>query len=195
MAISTDQAQPLSGGGGNVLTSPGDKIGGIGQIYLDNNTSEPSWVTVKTGLFGTKESFVPLSDARVDGDDVVVGYDEAKVKDAPRVDPDGALSEQEEDQLYDYYGLGGGTGYATTGTATSGTTTTDTTYETAGVGTAGYETRDRDVDTRSDRSDTRRATVGHDTSGPTTDDAMTRSEEQLRVGTRREETGLYFFIY
>jgi uncharacterized protein (TIGR02271 family) len=32
-------------------------------------------------------------------------------------------------------------------------------------------------------------TVGHDTSGPTTDDAMTRSEEELKVGTRREETG------
>jgi len=32
-------------------------------------------------------------------------------------------------------------------------------------------------------------TVGHDTSGPTTDNAMTRSEEQLRVGTERVEAG------
>ena len=32
-------------------------------------------------------------------------------------------------------------------------------------------------------------TVGRDTSGPTTDDAMTRSEEQLRVGTETHETG------
>uniref|UniRef100_UPI0030C8CB2A YsnF/AvaK domain-containing protein n=2 Tax=Bacillati TaxID=1783272 RepID=UPI0030C8CB2A len=30
---------------------------------------------------------------------------------------------------------------------------------------------------------------GYDTSGPTTDDAMTRSEEQLHVGTERVETG------
>jgi uncharacterized protein (TIGR02271 family) len=30
---------------------------------------------------------------------------------------------------------------------------------------------------------------GHDVSGPTTDDAMTRSEEELRVGTERRETG------
>ena len=31
--------------------------------------------------------------------------------------------------------------------------------------------------------------VGHDTSGPTTDDAMTRSEEELRVGTTEVERG------
>jgi uncharacterized protein (TIGR02271 family) len=34
-----------------------------------------------------------------------------------------------------------------------------------------------------------RDTVGHDTSGPTTDDAMTRSEEELRVGTATRESG------
>ena len=34
-----------------------------------------------------------------------------------------------------------------------------------------------------------RAGNGHDTSGPTTDDAMTRSEEELRVGTERRESG------
>jgi uncharacterized protein (TIGR02271 family) len=34
-----------------------------------------------------------------------------------------------------------------------------------------------------------RGTVGRDTSGPTTDDAMTRSEEELRVGTAERETG------
>jgi uncharacterized protein (TIGR02271 family) len=32
-------------------------------------------------------------------------------------------------------------------------------------------------------------TVGRDTSGPTTDDAMTRSEEELRVGTETRERG------
>ncbi len=31
--------------------------------------------------------------------------------------------------------------------------------------------------------------VGHDTSGPTTDDAMTRSEERLHVGTQPVEAG------
>ena len=34
-----------------------------------------------------------------------------------------------------------------------------------------------------------RTAEGYDTSGPTTDDAMTRSEEELRVGTARQERG------
>jgi uncharacterized protein (TIGR02271 family) len=38
-------------------------------------------------------------------------------------------------------------------------------------------------------TDDGRAAVGHDTSGPTTDDAMTRSEEELRVGTAKQERG------
>jgi uncharacterized protein (TIGR02271 family) len=38
-------------------------------------------------------------------------------------------------------------------------------------------------------SDTGTGTTGRDDSGPTTDDAMTRSEEELRVGTAEREAG------
>lgn len=60
MSISNQDVQNLVDAGGHVLSSAGDKIGGIGQVYLDDATGEPSWVTTKTGLFGTSESFVPL---------------------------------------------------------------------------------------------------------------------------------------
>ena len=50
-----------------------------------------------------------------------------------------------------------------------------------------YDTTDRDVTTR--KRATGRGTVGRDVSGPTTDDAMTRSEEELRVGTAQRERG------
>ena len=123
MSLTTDQARTLAGSGGNVVSTDGGKIGGIGQIYLDDSTGDPTWVTAKTGLFGTKESFVPLEGARVQGDDVVVGFDKDKVKDAPRVDPDGNLSPDEEDQLYAYYGLGSGSGGAGYADSTSGTGT------------------------------------------------------------------------
>jgi uncharacterized protein (TIGR02271 family) len=166
--LSTDQAQQLLGGGGNVVDNDGDKIGSIGQIFLDDQSGRPEWVTVKTGLFGGGESFVPLRESEVVGNDVRVPYDKDKVKDAPRIsDSDGHLSEEEEGTLYRYYGMGADyDSYATTDT----TDTTDTT-------TAGH------VDT--DRS----AGAGHDTSGPNTDTAMTRSEEQVRVGTETRETG------
>ncbi|GAA1839962.1 YsnF/AvaK domain-containing protein [Microlunatus capsulatus] len=224
MSLTTDQARTLAGSGGNVVSTDGGKIGGIGQIYLDDATGDPTWVTAKTGLFGTKESFVPLEGARVDGDDVVVGYDKSKVTDAPRVDPDGNLSPEEEDQLYAYYGLGSGStgaGYAdsTSGTqsgtgtetgiasgyvenasdadysetATTGGTGAGTGFA-AGTGTTTGTDRDDDLGTTTatDRDlddDRTRGAVGHDTSGPTTDEAMTRSEEQVTVGTTQRETG------
>ncbi|MDQ2722259.1 MAG: PRC-barrel domain-containing protein [Actinomycetota bacterium] len=93
---------------GNVHGSDGEKIGSVGQIYLDNNTGQPAWVTVKTGLFANKASFVPLAEATVEGQDLRVPYDKHKVKDAPNVDADGELTPQEEDELYRYYGVESG---------------------------------------------------------------------------------------
>jgi uncharacterized protein (TIGR02271 family) len=162
---------------GSVLSADGDKIGSVGQVYADDADGQPTWVTVKTGLFGTSESFVPLQGARLEGDDIVVPYTKDQVKDAPRVDTDGHLEPTEEDRLYDHYGIGGGTQ-----TYTDTTAGRDTDY--AGTGTAGGFAAADDRVAGDDRG-----TVGRDTSGPTTDDAMTRSEERLHVGTEREATG------
>ncbi len=156
--ISTENLSALTTAGGNVVSSDGHKIGSVGQIYVDDQTGEPTWVTVKTGFFGTHESFAPLDSATQDGDDVVLVHTKDKVKDAPRVAPDGHLEPEEEERLYSYYGVHGTAGFTGTG-------------------------RDTDATTES------HGTVGHDTSGPTTDDAMTRSEEKLHVGTEREATG------
>jgi uncharacterized protein (TIGR02271 family) len=154
--ITTDQTQHLLSGGGNVVDRQGNKIGSIGQVYLDDTTEQPAWVTTKTGIFGGAESFVPLREAEVDGDDLRVPYDKDKVKDAPRIeDADAHLSEEEEATLYQYYGMG-----AEYGTSTYGD---------------------------SDISSTRGA--GNDASGTNTDSAMTRSEEQLHVGTETREAG------
>lgn len=107
MTISTDQVISLSSGGGKVVSASGGKIGSIGQIYIDNQTDEPTWVTVKTGLLNPSEKFAPLADATVQGNDIAINYDKDKIKDAPEVDPDGSLSPAEEDRLYEYYGLAG----------------------------------------------------------------------------------------
>ncbi|EWC62599.1 hypothetical protein UO65_2102 [Actinokineospora spheciospongiae] len=83
----------------------GDKVGKIGQVYYDDQTEQPKWVTVNTGLFGMNESFVPLQGARADGDTVVLGQEKSVIKDAPNVGHDQHLSEAEEMELYRYYGL------------------------------------------------------------------------------------------
>src|SRR5439155_2797405 len=46
--------------GMKVVDADGDKIGTIEDIYLDRQTGEPEWATVKTGIFGRKVSFVPI---------------------------------------------------------------------------------------------------------------------------------------
>ena len=160
--------------GTTAYDADGDKLGKVSEVYLDDETGRPEWATVNTGLFGTKETFVPLAQADLAGDQLRFPYDKAKVKNAPKIDTDGHLSPQEEQELYRYYGLGNGTD-----TTVTDTTTTTETAGTAGVaGTAG----------RTDHTG-EPGVVGRDTSGPTTDNAMTRSEERLNVGTRSEEAG------
>jgi uncharacterized protein (TIGR02271 family) len=172
--------------GSTAYGQDGEKIGKVGQLFLDDQTGQPEFVTINTGFFGSSESFVPVADATFDGDRLVVPFDKDKVKDAPNVDLDGRhLDESEEQRLYEYYGM--------SSTATSGYTDTDRTAGYADTTRTSdtdrdFTSSDRDVTPGTDR-DITSGTEGHDTSGPTTDDAMTRSEEQVRVGTTSQEAG------
>jgi uncharacterized protein (TIGR02271 family) len=146
--------------GQELRSSDGQKLGTIEEIYLDDETREPEWALITTGLFGTKQSFVPIHQASPSSEGIGVPFDKATVKDAPMIDPDGQLSHDEEAELYRHYGMQYDNGQ-------SG----------SGVRESGDGARDDE------------GTVGRDVSGPTTDDAMTRSEEELRVGTRERESG------
>ncbi|MGW0860332.1 PRC and DUF2382 domain-containing protein [Streptomyces sp. NPDC002690] len=88
-----------------VYDNGGEKVGNVGRVYVDDDTGKPDWVTVKTGMFGMKESFVPLAGARRVGSDLHVAHPKESVKDAPRVDADAHLSVAEEEELYRHYGL------------------------------------------------------------------------------------------
>jgi uncharacterized protein (TIGR02271 family) len=151
--------------GRTLVDRDGDRVGTIESIYVDDQSGQPEWALVNTGLFGTKSTFVPLAQANPAGDDVQVPYEKQLIKDAPRVDPDGHLSEVEEEQLWRHYDLDYGAGY--TDTAAQARATEDVDLS-AGVGgrEAGYETTDRAAD-----------------------EAMTRSEEELQVGTEARERG------
>lgn len=166
--------------GQTLYSSDNEKIGKIGQVFLDDDTDRPEFLTVNTGLFGMNESFVPAADVKVTEDGVRVPFTKDQVKDAPNVDVDsGHLDQSEERRLYEHYGMTyserssdsglpeGGTGRATGTAGTVGTADT--------TGTTGTFTSE--------------SSAGHDTSGPNTDDAMTRSEERLDVGTTSQEAG------
>jgi uncharacterized protein (TIGR02271 family) len=167
----------------------GDKIGKIGAVYYDDNTDEPRWVTVHTGLFGTNETFVPVQGADFSGDRVTLAFEKAQVKDAPNISEDGHLSPEEETQLYRYYGIGYGDGDYDEG-RTQGFADGDAGgRHAAGHDETGIRDQDRDRESDGFADGTAARAVGRDTSGPTTDEAMTRSEEQLRVGTETREAG------
>lgn len=94
--------------GADVYSSEGERIGRAGQVYVDDQSGYPEWATVNTGLFGMKESFVPLRAAKFYEDRVTVPFTKEVVKDAPNVDPDGGhLSVEEEERLYRHFGLTG----------------------------------------------------------------------------------------
>lgn len=144
-----------------VVDQNGEKIGHVGQIYLDDATNQPTFVTVKTGLFGTRETFVPLNNVDTNADVLRVPFTKEFVKDAPNVDADGHISETEQDEIYRYYQL-------------NGTTNRDA----AVAGNAGTDRRDAAATDRRDLGTDR------DANGD-----MIRREEELRVGTQRVETG------
>jgi uncharacterized protein (TIGR02271 family) len=182
----TSISDPSTIVGRTVVDRSGNKVGKAGQVYLDDRTGQPVWVTVKTGMFGNKDSFAPLSGATTKGDDVALAVDKDKVKDAPKIDDDGHLDDGQQDALYDYYAdsLGGqsqpaGSQNAADPSLNVGGGTTGGTGGTSG-GTGGT-TGGMDGGTVGG--------PGHDTSGPNTDDAMTRSEERVNVGTEQVTAG------
>ena len=102
--ITQDQLRDVIGS--TAYDRDGDKIGKIGHVYYDDDTDQPKWLTVNTGLFGTNENFVPLQGAeQTEGGSVTVAYDKATIKDAPNISDDGRLSPQDEERLYRHYGL------------------------------------------------------------------------------------------
>ncbi|MGH3428449.1 MAG: DUF2382 domain-containing protein, partial [Terriglobales bacterium] len=134
-----------------VYDSSGEKLGKVGQVYLDRANNQPSWVTVQTGLLGMKESFVPLQRAETREDRLQVAVKKQEVKDAPKIDADGELTPDREAELYDYYQLS---------------------PEGGSPGTYGRSSAEQ--------------RAASDGAG---DQAMTRSEERMRVSAEQTEQG------
>ncbi|MFI8160624.1 PRC and DUF2382 domain-containing protein [Streptomyces microflavus] len=201
-----------------VYDNEGEKVGSVGRVYVDDDTGKPDWVTVKTGMFGMKESFVPLAGARRVGSDLHVSHSKDTVKEAPRVDADAHLSVAEEEELYRHYGLtrksgnlgdtGKGTGTGADARTVAGTGAmgaggagagaagaargTGTPPNAKATGAAGMAGTGKHRDT--DMSATSRPLAGAGAGTSRAADLsgkeeMIRSEEQLHVGTEEYESG------
>jgi hypothetical protein len=180
--------------GRTVHDEAGERIGTLEQLYLDAEDDRPAWAGVRTGLFGMRESFVPLAGAREDGDALVVPYAKAHVSDAPSVDPDAALDPDEEAALRRHYGLDDAQPAEEPGAAAA-TPTDDPVQPDRPADRAGAvrDTDRTDAPRDTDRtdalhltdradavSDTDRTDAPRDTGGPV---EMIRSEEEVVAGT------------
>jgi PRC-barrel domain protein len=83
----------------------GEQVGRIEEIYLDADSGTPEWALVHTGLFGSERTFVPLAGATDTDGQLRVPLEKATVTDAPRIEPNGELTKDEESALYRHYGV------------------------------------------------------------------------------------------
>lgn len=160
-----------------VYDSEGNKIGNVGQVYLDDRTGRPEWVTVKTGLFGAKESFVPLESAQRQSDGLHIPYSKDMVKDAPRMEAGEHLDQPDEARLYSHYRLTTEAG-TETGETTSGRGDTQITGMAGAAGPAGR------AEPEPDTAAEERERMRREEEARTRTETRLRAEEQQRTEER-----------
>ncbi|MFJ5990241.1 DUF2382 domain-containing protein [Lentzea sp. NPDC092896] len=90
----------------DVIDNRGEKIGSVKRVWLEDGTGKPMWAEVHTGLFGMKESFVPIQQGQVAGGAITVPVTKEQVKESPSMHTDGDhMSDQEQEALYRHYGM------------------------------------------------------------------------------------------
>jgi len=100
-----DKDRMLEFRGGDLTDEAGEKIGKVVEMYLDADSGEPEWALVHTGLFGSKQTFVPLRGATEEDGGLRVPHTKQQVGDAPHMDPSGQLTKDQESELYRHYGV------------------------------------------------------------------------------------------
>ncbi|MCT1829933.1 PRC and DUF2382 domain-containing protein [Brevibacterium luteolum] len=186
--------------GSDLYDQTGSKIGSIGEVYLDDQTNEPAFVTVNTGLFGMNETFVPYQSVTRDGDNLVAPFEKSFVKDAPNIAADGSLTPEEEEEIFRYYQLDSGTGrdrdrdgvrdhdrHGKHDADRDGVR--DAGVAGAAGGVAGAAGHDRDHDRHGKHDLDRDGVRDHDRAAAGDQQQVVAHEERLNVGKEQVETG------
>lgn len=83
----------------------GDKLGAVKEVYVDDNSGQPTFVEVGHGLFGMSSSLVPMRGHRLSGDELKLAFEKDRIKDAPNLDADNHLTPEDQRNIYDHYQL------------------------------------------------------------------------------------------
>ena len=92
--------------GKELVDISGERIGKLEDVYVDVETDEPIFGTVKEGLIARHLTFVPLGEVTIGPDSLQVEVSKELVRDAPNIETDGEeLSQADESLLYHHYQL------------------------------------------------------------------------------------------
>ena len=186
----------------------GEKLGDVNEVFVDDQSGQPTFVEVNHGLFGMNSSLVPLRGHDFSGDDLKLGFSKDRIKDAPDFDSDKPLTPEAQSDIFKHYGLdnardvtdykdsnldskrdvqaGADKDHNLTAGAGAGAGI-------AGAGVAGAHADGNKPDTHTtDAAATeRKAGVADDAAAARTnnDGELIRSEEQLNVNKERVATG------
>lgn len=167
--------------GSRAYDADGDEIGTVEHFFADDRTGAPTWVAVTTGLFGTKHSVVPATDATFAEGGLRLPVRKEAVRDAPQPADSSRLDPATEARLRQHYGLSPAPARSTDLPPGAQPPVRE---EAAGRHAALPDDEPPGpVPVPEDE-----VAAAHGT-GVATDGAMTRSEEQLRVSTERVASG------
>ncbi|MDE3723567.1 PRC and DUF2382 domain-containing protein [Nocardiopsis sp. N85] len=155
--------------GHHVLDEEGNSIGKVSRVYLDDRTGDATWASVNTGMFGMRETLVPLQGARPVQEDIQVPYDKSTVKDAPNIDAKDHISPEEEREVLEYYSAHGMPAQRSPQAGAP-----DTAGAPGGPGEQGKPGMAGMPDPRADAED---------------EEVVVRSEERVDIGVERREAG------
>ncbi|MFL4474433.1 PRC-barrel domain-containing protein [Paeniglutamicibacter sp. MACA_103] len=80
-----------------------EKVGTLGNIYMDVGSGDPDFVTVRLGLFGSEELLVSLRGAVFTDGHLQVRFSKDVIRHSPSVDPGIKLGDAEKALLDGYY--------------------------------------------------------------------------------------------
>ena len=184
----------------------GEKLGDVNEVFVDDQSGQPTFVEVNHGLFGMNSSLVPLRGHDFSGDDLKLGFSKDRIKDAPEFDSDKPLTPEAQSDIFKHYGLDNArdvTDYKDSnldskrdvqaGADKDHNLTAGAGAAGAGAGVAGTHADEKKADTHTtDAAATeRKAGVADDAAAARTnnDGELIRSEEQLNVNKERVATG------
>ena len=173
----------------------GEKLGSVKEVFVDEQTGQPTFVEVNHGLFGMSSSLVPLRGHDFNGDDLKLAFSKDRIENAPDFDSDKPLTPEAQSDIFKHYQLENAqdvTTYQDGNVDAQQRRDADLKTGAAGAGVAGAGVAGAGAahtDTTATHTDTTARTGAATDNNVADNGEIIRSEERLDVNKERVATG------